>query len=297
MNKLLQLLRTPYPSLVSLWKAILVPTALIFLILGVLQPFGIAHAKAGPWSIAAVSALIAAAASCACNLLLPVLLPAWYDERRWTIGKEMLHLAGMFLLIAIGVCLWVAWLTGTHPGVRLFFTALLWVLILGVFPTVLFILWNQNLLLRRNLHEARELNHTLATRHRPAQADSPRPDDMLLALRNGTKDTVQLPAHSFLYAEAEGNYIQIYSCTTDGGKPTRQLLRITLKEAEEAATACPSIIRCHRAFLVNLDKVVKVDGNQQGYRLHLEGCKNAIPVSRTYAKKLKERLKGSRHSD
>ena len=82
-----------------------------------------------------------------------------------------------------------------------------------------------------------------------------------------------------------------------GGKPTRQLLRITLKEAEEAATACPSIIRCHRAFLVNLDKVVKVDGNQQGYRLHLEGCKNAIPVSRTYAKKLKERLKGSRHSD
>ena len=122
MNKLLQLLRTPYPSLVSLWKAILVPTALIFLILGVLQPFGIAHAKAGSWSIAAVSALIAAAASCACNLLLPTLFPAYYDERRWTIGKEMLHLAGMFLLIATGVCLWVAWLTGTHPGVRLFFT-------------------------------------------------------------------------------------------------------------------------------------------------------------------------------
>lgn len=297
MNKLLQLLRTPYPSLVSLWKAILVPTALIFLILGVLQPFGIAHAKAGPWSIAAVSALIAAAASCACNLLLPVLLPAWYDERRWTIGKEMLHLAGMFLLIAIGVCLWVAWLTGTHPGVRLFFTALLWVLVLSIFPTVLFMLWNQNLLLKRNLREARELDNTLlSAHHKPAQAETPQPQ-ATLALPNGTKDVVQLPAHSFLYAEAEGNYIQIYSCTTDGGKPTRQLLRITLKEAEEAATACPSIIRCHRAFLVNLDKVVKVDDNQQGYRLHLEGCKNAIPVSRTYAKKLKERLKGSRHSD
>lgn len=297
MNKLLQLLRTPYPSLVSPWKAILIPTLIIFLILGLLQPFGIAHAKAGPWSIAAVSALIAAAASCACNLLLPTLFPDYYDERRWTIGKETLHLSAMFLLIAFGVCLWVAWLAGTHPGVRLFFTALLWVLILGVFPTVLFILWNQNLLLRRNLHEARELNHTLlSAHHKPAQAETPQPQ-ATLALPNGTKDVVQLPAHSFLYAEAEGNYIQIYSCTTDGGKPTRQLLRITLKEAEEAATACPSIIRCHRAFLVNLDKVVKVDGNQQGYRLHLEGCKNAIPVSRTYAKKLKERLKGSRHSD
>ena len=291
MNKLLQLLRTPYPSLVSPWKAILIPTALIFLILGVLQPFGIAHAKAGPWSIAAVSALIAAAASCACNLLLPTLFPDYYDERRWTIGKEMLHLAGMFLLIAIGVCLWVAWLTDSNPSLRLFSIALLWVLILGVFPTVLFILWNQNLLLRRNLHEARELNHTLATRHRPAQADSPRPDDMLLALRNGTKDTVQLPAHRFLYAEAEGNYVKLHSLPEAGGSPTMQLVRITMKQAEENAAACPTIIRCHRAFLVNLEKVVKVDGNQQGYRLRLEGCKDEVPVSRAYAKKLREKLK------
>ena len=297
MNKLLQLLRTPYPSLVSPWKAILIPTLIIFLILGLLQPFGIAHAKAGPWSIAAVSALIAAAASCACNLLLPVLFPAWYDERRWTIGKETLHLSAMFLLIAFGVCLWVAWLADIRPSVRLFFIALLWVLVLSIFPTVLFMLWNQNLLLKRNLREARELDNTLlSAHHKPVPEDTPQPD-ILLSFRNGTKGTVRLPAYSFLYAEAEGNYVQIYSCPANDDKPTRQLLRITLKEAEEAATACPSIIRCHRAFLVNLDKVVKVDGNQQGYRLHLEGCKNAIPVSRTYAKKLKERLKGSRHSD
>lgn len=290
MNKLLQHLRTPYPSLISRWKAVVLPAVIIFLILGLLQPFGIARTEAGPWMVAAVSALIAAGASAVSHLLLPALFPAWYDERRWTIGKEMLHLSIMFLLIAFGVCLWVAWLTGISPSVRLFLIALFWVLVLGVFPTVLFMLWNQNLLLRRNLREAQVLDNALPIHHQSAQPDALHPC-VTLTFRNGTRGVVQLPARHFLYAEAEGNYIKLYSCPTQGSTPVAQLVRITMKEAEESAAASPAIIRCHRAFLVNLDKVVKVDGNPQGYRLHLEGCKDAVPVSRAYAKRLKDILK------
>ena len=290
MNTPLQLFRTPYPSMIRPWKAIVVPAAIIFLILGLLQPFGIGHLETSAWSVAAVSALIAAGASTVSHLLLPALFPAWYDERRWTIGKETLHLSAMFLLIAFGVCLWVAWLADIRPSVRLFFIALLWVLVLSIFPTVLFMLWNQNLLLKRNLREARELDNTLSAHHKPAQAETPQPQ-ATLALPNGTKDVVQLPAHRFRYAEAEGNYVKLHSLPEAGGSPTMQLVRITMKQAEENAAACPAIIRCHRAFLVNLEKVVKVDGNQQGYRLHLEGCKDEVPVSRAYAKKLREKLK------
>lgn len=290
MNTPLQLFRTPYPSMIRPWKAIVVPAAIIFLILGLLQPFGIGHLETSAWSVAAVSALIAAGASAVSHLLLPALFPAWYDERRWTIGKETLHLSAMFLLIAFGVCLWVAWLADIRPSVRLFFIALLWVLVLGIFPTVLFMLWNQNLLLKRNLREARELDNTLSAHHKPAQAETPQPQ-ATLALPNGTKDVVQLPVHRFLYAEAEGNYVKLHSLPEAGGSPTVQLVRITMKQAEENAAACPAIIRCHRAFLVNLEKVVKVDGNQQGYRLRLEGCKDEVPVSRAYAKKLREKLK------
>ena len=291
MNTPLQLFRTPYHSMIRPWKAIVVPAAIIFLILGLLQPFGIGHLETSAWSVAAVSALIAAGASAVSHLLLPALFPAWYDERRWTIGKETLHLSAMFLLIAFGVCLWVAWLADIRPSVRLFFIALLWVLVLSIFPTVLFMLWNQNLLLKRNLREARELDNTLlSAHHKPAQAETPQPQ-ATLALPNGTKDVVQLPAHRFLYAEAEGNYVKLHSLPEAGGSPTMQLVRITMKQAEENAAACPTIIRCHRAFLVNLEKVVKVDGNQQGYRLRLEGCKDEVPVSRAYAKKLREKLK------
>ena len=70
-------------------------------------------------------------------------------------------------------------------------------------------------------------------------------------------------------------------------KITWRLLRATMKQAEEAVSACPFIIRCHRAFLVNIRMVVKVDGNSQGYKLNLEGCEEEVPVSRAYAKEVK----------
>ena len=40
-NKLLTLLRSPYPSLVKRWKSVIIPSLIVFLILFVLQPFGI----------------------------------------------------------------------------------------------------------------------------------------------------------------------------------------------------------------------------------------------------------------
>lgn len=59
-------------------------------------------------------------------------------------------------------------------------------------------------------------------------------------------------------------------------------------EAGRGSCLClPFIIRCHRAFLVNIRMVVKVDGNSQGYKLNLEGCEEDVPVSRAYAKEVK----------
>ena len=66
------------------------------------------------------------------------------------------------------------------------------------------------------------------------------------------------------------------------------LLRMTMKQAEEVTGGSPLVAKCHRAFLVNLRKVVKVSGNSQGYRLLLEGYPEEIPVSRAYSKQVKE---------
>ena len=75
-----------------------------------------------------------------------------------------------------------------------------------------------------------------------------------------------------------------------GDKINQKLLRGTMKQAEDAVSACSAIIRCHRAFLVNTSAVVKVEGNMQGYRLHLKMGNAEVPVSRAYAKDLRKHL-------
>ena len=48
------------------------------------------------------------------------------------------------------------------------------------------------------------------------------------------------------------------------------------------------IIKCHRAFLVNLRHVVKVSGNAQGYRLQVGECREEVLVSRAYIRVVKD---------
>ena len=110
-----------------------------------------------------------------------------------------------------------------------------------------------------------------------------------LVFAGGTKEMLEVKAGDFLYAEAKGNYVKVgYRSDSDKEKKiTWRLLRATMKQAEEAVSACPFIIRCHRAFLVNIRMVVKVDGNSQGYKLNLEGCEEDVPVSCAYAKEVK----------
>ena len=265
MGKLAELWRSPYPTFYQRWKAVVIPSAIIFLILYILQPFGISRIKGSVFGVVAGSALIAAGASGVFTYLLPALFPAYYKEQNWTLGKHVLNLLLMLLLIAVGIWVYQSWLMGMWLDKRLFFLALSWVMVLAPFPTIFFLMWNRNLQLTRNLKEAMEMNGHLSRRISPEVGIASLEDKVFsseeaLVFAGGTKEMLEV---------------------------TWRLLRATMKQAEEAVSACPFIIRCHRAFLVNIRMVVKVDGNSQGYKLNLEGCEEEVPVSRAYAKEVK----------
>ena len=281
-NILAKWAREPYPSVISPWKVVVVPAVIIFLVLYLLQPFGIARIGSGKLWVTLGSACISAGVSSLFVWVLPWMFPRYYEERAWTLGKEVL--GTLALLLCITVCVWfyVSWLCGVMPGVRLFFTVLLWVLILGAFPTVLFAMWNRNIRLARNLREATELNLRLSKKQEAEEMPS-----ATLVFSGGTKDTLVMDARSFLYAESEGNYLRLHYLSPKDNRPVSRLLRLTMKQAEAAVASAPFIVRCHRAFLVNLHQVTKMDGNSQGYRLRLEECAEEVPVSRAYVRRVK----------
>ena len=104
------------------------------------------------------------------------------------------------------------------------------------------------------------------------------------------KDTFELKAESLLYIESINNYCELVSYENNALK--KQLIRSTLKRIESQINGS-SLLRCHRAFIVNLHFVSHIDGNAQGYRISLKGAEKIIPVSRQYGKAILERLKNA----
>lgn len=142
---------------------------------------------------------------------------------------------------------------------------------------------NQNL--KANLHEAQGLNIQLAARTvRPDQQK----ESSSLILSGTTKDFVELQPNELICLEACGNYVKVNYIQE--GTVRQKLLRTTIRQVEDVLQEYPLIVRCHRAFLVNITHVVSVKGNSQGYKLSFPGLADEVPVSRAYTREVKSRL-------
>jgi hypothetical protein len=85
---------------------------------------------------------------------------------------------------------------------------------------------------------------------------------------------------NLLYLESAENYINI--CYLNKGKVSKYLLRDTLKKIEEDFSGT-EIVRCHRSYMVNFDKVKVIRKDKDGLKLELDNPSVIdIPVSKTY---------------
>jgi DNA-binding LytR/AlgR family response regulator len=85
---------------------------------------------------------------------------------------------------------------------------------------------------------------------------------------------------NLLYLESAENYVNI--CYLNKGKVSKYLLRDTLKKIEESF-AGTEIVRCHRSYIVNFEKVKVIRKDKDGLKLEFDNPSMAdIPVSKTY---------------
>lgn len=91
---------------------------------------------------------------------------------------------------------------------------------------------------------------------------------------------------NLLYLESADNYVNIHYL--DHGKTTRFILRNTIKRFEESFKGT-EVIRCHRSYMVNFDKVKVLRKEKEELCLELDVPNTiALPVSKTYAKNVME---------
>ena len=109
-----------------------------------------------------------------------------------------------------------------------------------------------------------------------------------ITLEGTTNEHVTLDISDLLYIEAVGNYVKV--CQLHDNEVRTNMLRATMKQMEDTLQGYPMIVRCHRAFLVNLAHVEQISSNARAMQLVMHHTHDAIPVSRSNVSKLKELL-------
>jgi len=112
------------------------------------------------------------------------------------------------------------------------------------------------------------------------------PDKFNLIHFNDDKGTLRLSIkfNNLYYIESFDNYVNIYY--ENKGKIARFLLRRSLKSIEDNYADYP-LVRCHRSYIVNVNKVKVLRKDKEGLLLDLDYLNLPdLPVSKTYAKQV-----------
>lgn len=110
-----------------------------------------------------------------------------------------------------------------------------------------------------------------------------------ITLTGNTNDSVTLQIEDLLYIEAVGNYVKV--CHLLDGQVRTDMLRVTSKQMEDVLHDYPMIVRCHRAFLVNLRQVDQVVSHSGSMQLLMRHKHDSLPVSRSNMAQVKEAIK------
>ena len=134
--------------------------------------------------------------------------------------------------------------------------------------------------------------------HHQTISDSAKPSSTV-TLAGTTNESVTLQITHLLYVEAVGNYIKIYHLCDS--RVRNDMLRATMKQIEDDLQVYPMIVRCHRAFLVNLGQVEQIVSKSGTMQLFIRYSHESIPVSRSNMAQVKEAIKqtsnGTRRKD
>ena len=111
----------------------------------------------------------------------------------------------------------------------------------------------------------------------------------VIKLKGTTNDSISFQISDLLYVEAVGNYVKVYHLRE--GKVHSDMLRATSKQIENDLRAYPLIVRCHRAFVVNLQQVEQIISKSGSMQLLIKHCHDYLPVSRSNISQVKESIK------
>ncbi len=203
-------------------------------------------------------------------LILPSLFPKHFLQKTWNIRKEIFWNLWILFTISVSDFFFYSKLIGI---INFDAKTILNILLIAILPVSVLIVINQERLLRSNLKSANKLNQKLRENKIIQEKE-------VFFESDYKKDSLTVKVSSLLFIRSANNYIEIF--WRSGENIKHQLVRCSLIKAEEKLRDYSFIIRCHRAYIVNINHIEKIEGNSQGYKLFFDKVDFPVLVSQKY---------------
>lgn len=211
-------------------------------------------------------------------IVLPSLIPKIFYYNNWNIKKEILWNLWIMLSITGSDLLFYTKLLGV---IDISFSIIAKVMLLGFVPVSVLIIINQERLNKSHLKSANELNKRLL--------ENKGKKEKLIHFESDYKnDNLSILPNSLLFIKSADNYIEIFYRNENTVK--KQMIRSSLKKAEDAVNEFDFIFRCHRAYIVNINQIKEIQGNSQGYKLYFDEVESPALVSQQYISSFKKKI-------
>ncbi|HUI28720.1 MAG TPA: LytTR family DNA-binding domain-containing protein [Candidatus Acidoferrales bacterium] len=150
-------------------------------------------------------------------------------------------------------------------------------LLVGSLPVLFTVVLYNSYYLKKRIRIINQINSDLSR----FKSEGAYVNGALTLSSSSLSEVITVDSQSLLYLASADNYVEVYRI--ENGQMRHSLLRNTLSEAEkQLVRQSPAVRRCHNSYIVNLNRVKTVSGNEAGYKIMLEGVDSMIPVSRKY---------------
>lgn len=284
MHKFLQILFQPYPFDVS-WKTNLTESAFGFafvtFFLFIFKPFGIEIHDGEQFAFLTICIYFGLVTWTVLMLyhLFQLALPQIFKEDGWKVWKEIMATSVMISCLATANMLFSNYYFD-QPSLWQFFWG--WqktTFSVGIFPTVFIAFYKQMKLTKQYNTESQVINQNLEIRNQDTTENQIAENQIITIFGENQNEKLAIDKSQLCYISAADNYVQVFYA--ENGSLKQTLLRSSLKKIEDNLAEFSDFYRCHRTYIVNLQKVKYISGNAQGYKLHLENIDTLIPVSRS----------------
>lgn len=282
---LLQYLKQTCPKAEKKWRTIVFISLFVMLFLFLFQPFGISQIGdvgrkclfIGGFGLVSFVVLVFDL------FVVEYIFSGFFKEKNWCVYKELFWLLCVVSSIGFGNVLYVVLVWGSSLSLANLINFQLLTFAVALFPICLLTIVKQNYFLKMHTTSAKYVNDALTTTT-VVHHDSK--DITVYSYNEKASETFDLD--KLYYVESRGNEIELNLYEDDRvvSKKLRNTLKNTLTYFEDSA----ELVQCHRAFIVNLDKVSEVEGNSQGLLLKFANSDAEVPVSRTYVPIIKQLL-------